>query len=359
MNNIPPHIFKQIQETICRPEGTVSFEYYSEDLFDKYKKGGILLQVPSGKHLFRLERDDNLMIYFYHSSPGTGTRVSIIDLKQAPPSSHVFMSFTWSPAEINLYIGPRVPGGELFYAKGVPSQKQFRVGRNGGIYQIGGPGMEVMGVSVYQGGRPVVQPTALDAWKETIKATEILATGQSDQGYIFDTAVTNLTLAVLVTGFEAYTKKRFLEIEQEGIKPNIDALVDSFFPQQERDAGIAEILKSEAGDEKKTVLQLIVEKDRINFQNYRKSKLAYNKAYEIKFGDLGLQSSTLEKIKKFITYRHRIIHVSALLGMLNQPEVPPEEPVFAKKELASEARKEFDNFIEKLHEATLRLRRKD
>jgi len=96
-----------------------------------------------------------------------------------------------------------------------------------------------------------------------------------------------------------------------------------------------------------------------NFQNYQKCKLAYNKAYQIRFGDLGLQSSTLEKINKFIIYRHRIIHVSALLGMLNQAEVPPEEPVFPKKELASEAIREFDNFIERLHEATLKLRRKD
>jgi len=359
MHNIPPHIFKQIQEAICRPEGTVAFEYYSKDLFDKKKKGGLLLQVPSGEHLFRLERDDNLLLNFYHSSPGTGTRVATIDLKEVTPSDRVFMSFTWTPAEVNLYLGPRVPHGKLFSASGVPSQKQFRLGKDGGVYQIGNHGVEVMGVSVYQGGKPVLQSTALDAWKETIKATEILATGRSDQGYIFETAVTNLTLAVLVTGFEAYTKKRFLEIEQEGITPDIDAIVNSFFPRKERVAGIAEILKSEAKDEQKTVLQLIVERDSINFQNYQKCKLAYNKAYQIKFGDLGLQSSTFEKIKKFITYRHRIIHVSALLGMLNQPEVPPEEPVFPKKELASKAIMEFDSFIEKLHEATLKLRRKD
>jgi hypothetical protein len=252
-----------------------------------------------------------------------------------------------------------VPNGKLFSASGVPSQKQFRVGKDGGVYQIGDHGVEVMGISVYKGGKPVLQPTALDAWKETIKATEILATGQSDQGYIFETAVTNLTLAVLVTGFEAYTKKRFMEIEQEGVAPDIDAVVNSFFPRKERDAGIAEILKAEAKEEQKTVLQLIVERDAINFQNYQKCKLAYNKAFKIKFGDLDIESSTFEKIKKFTTYRHRIIHVSALLGMLNQLEVPPEEPVFPKKELAGDAMKEFDNLIEKLHEATLKLRRKD
>ena len=359
MNNIPSDLYKQIQEVICRPEGTVSFKYTCKELFDPDIGKGILVDIHSREHLFRIERDEDFMLHFFHSSPGTGTRVASIDLKKVHASETVFLAFTWSPKEINFHLGPQTPGAGLISAKGSLSKKQLRIGKDGSIYEIGGPGIEVMGASVYKGGKPVLQPTAIDAWKETIKATEILGTGKSDQGYIFETTVTNLTLAILVTGFEAFTKKRFLEIEQEGIKPDIDAVVNSFFPRKERDAGIAEILKSEADDEQKTVLQLIVERNSINFQNYQKCKLAYNKAYEIKFGDLGLQPSTLEKIKKFILYRHRIIHVSALLGMLNQPEVPPDEPVFPKKELGADAIKEFDDFIGQLHDATLKLRRKD
>jgi len=359
MHNIPPNIFKKIQEDICRQEGAVFFEYHSKDLFDITKKGGILIQIPSGEHLFMLERDDNLQINFYHSSPGTGTRVATINLKEIPFCEDVFMTFTWSPVEINFYIGPRPTGEKLFSSKGSPSQKQFRVGKDGGVYQIGDHGVETMSISVYQDGKPVLQNTALDAWKETVKATEILATGKSDQGYIFEVAVTNLTLAVLVTGFEAYTKKRFLEIEKEGIVPDIDSVLSSFITGKERDQGVAEALKSEAKDAGVSILQLISEKDRINFQNYQKCKIAYNKAYQIKFGDLGLQSTVIEKIKKYILYRHRIIHVSALIGMLNQPDVPPEQPVFPKKELSTDAIKDFDNFIMKLHNATLKLRRKD
>lgn len=299
------------------------------------------------------------MLHFLHSSPGTGTRVASIDLKKVPPSDTVFLAFSWSPKEIHFHLRPQVPRAELVSSKGALAKRKLRVGKDGGTYEIGGPGIEVMSVSVYEGGKPVLQPTAIEAWKETVKATEILGTGKSDQGYMFETAVTNLTLVVLVTGFEAFSKKRFLEIEQEGIVPDIDAVANSFFPHKERSAGITEMLKSKAEEGQETVLQLIVERDAINFQNYRKCKLAYNRAYGIKFGDIGLQSSTVEKIKKFISYRHRIIHVSALLGMLNQLKVPPDEPVFPKKELADEAIKEFDNFVQKLHEATLKLRRKD
>lgn len=358
MKNIPIEIYKQIQEAICRPEGTVSFRYTCKELFDPAVEGGLIIDVPSSGHVFRIERDQNLLLHFFHSSPGTGTRVASIDLKKVPSSDTVFLAFTWSPKEINFHLGPQVPRGKLISSKGVVSKRQLRVGNNGAIYEIGGPEIEITGTTVYEGGKLVLQPTAIDAWKETIKATEILGTGQSDQGYIFETAVTNLTLAVLVTGFEAFTKKRFLEIEQEGIIPDINALL-SLFPRKEREAGITEILKSEAKDEQKTILQLIVERKPLNFQNYQKCKRAYNKAYQVKFGDLKLQPSTIEKIKKVITYRHRIIHVSALIGLLNQPNVPPEEPVFPKKEFAKEAIKEFDFFIEKLHEATLKLRRKD
>ena len=359
MNNIPSDLYRQIQEVICRPEGTVSFKYTCKELFDHNVGKGILVDIHSGEHLFRIERDEYLMLHFFHSSPGTGTRVASIDLKKVHPSETVFLAFTWSPKEINFHLGSQTPGSELISVRGSLSKKQLRIGKDGSIYEVGGPGIEVMGISVYKGGKSVLQSTAIDSWKETIKAIKILGTGKSDQGYIFETTVTNLTLAILVTGFEAFTKKRFLEIEQEGIKPNIDAVVNSFFPRKERDAGIAEILKSEANAGKKTVLQLIVERDIINFQNYQKCKLAYNKAYEIKFGDLGIKSSTLEKIKKFILYRHRIIHVSALLGILNQPEVPPDEPVFPKNDLRVDAIREFNDFIEKLHDATLELRRKD
>lgn len=356
MNNIPPQIFRQIQEAICRPEGTFTFEYTSQDLFNKDKKGGIIIEIPSGGHLFRLERDDNLYLNFFHSSPGTGTRKASIDLNKLSSAEKVFMAFSWTPAEIKFHVGPRVPDGELYSANGKASKKQFRIGKDGSVYQVGDTGVEVMGISVYQGGKPVLQSTAIEAWKETLNAIEILETGKSKKGYIYEVVVTNLTLAILVSGFEAYSKKRFIELEQEGIRSNIENLINAFFPRKEREAGIADLLKAEAMEQKKSILQLIDERNVINFQNYQKCKLAYNKAYNIKFGELNLPASSLETLKKLIKYRHRIIHVSPTMGMLNQPEVPPEEPVFPKKELAQEAMQLFDQFIDKIHDATLKLR---
>ena len=356
MQNITPQIFIEIQDAIRRPEGTFTFNYQSPDLFDKAKPGGIILEIPAGQHLFRLERDNDLSIHFYHSSPGTGTRVATIDLNNLPPAPSVFIAFSWTPEEINLHVGPQVSSPVLASATGVASNKQFRVGNDGHVYQIGDHGVEVMGVRMYQAGQSIIQPTALEAWEETVKAIDILSTGQSTDGYIYEVVVTNLTLAILVTGFEAYTKKRFLELEQEGLSPDITAIIKSFFPRKEQEAGIEALIQSEAIDANVSELQYIVNRGVINFQSYKKCKYAYNKGYSIKFGDLGISSIKLEALQSYIGFRHRIIHVSPLEDMLNQERVPPEEPVFSKKETAEMAKVCFKEFIQSLHSATLALR---
>jgi hypothetical protein len=41
--------------------------------------------------------------------------------------------------------------------------------------------------------------------------------------------------------------------------------------------------------------------------------------------------------------------------MLNQGRVPPEKPVFSKAELGQQALERFDEFIQALHRATLKV----
>lgn len=358
MHNMPENIFKQIQEAICRSEGTVCFNYTSDVLFDPDSKGGVIFEVPSAAHLFRVERDNKYQISFYHSSPGTGTRVATIDLKNVTPSSTVFFAFSWTPKEIRFYIGPKIDGEQLVSATGVPSPRQFKVAADGSIFQIGDLGMAVMDVRVYQDRKQILQPPAIEAWKSTLKAVKILSSSSSDEGYIFEVAVTNLSLSILVTGLEVYCQTRFIEVEQEGIKPNTDALISKFFSQRERDAGEHKILIDECELTKSTILQKIAKK-RINFQYYEDIKKAYNKAYGLKVGEIGISSKDLQLLRRLISYRHLVVHVSPLIGILNQPKVPPEEPVFPNKELREESIRCFDLFVTNLHEATLKLKRPD
>lgn len=350
MNNMPEEIFEQIREAIKTPTGSFGFEYYSKDLMDQAHSGGVLFEIVSGAHVFRLDRNKEFLLNFYHSSAGTGTRIATIDLKLVPKCEQAFILFTWSPDEINLYFGPRIKEGRLFSAKGEPCKFELCVGEDGIIYQIGDKDVDVMNVSVFQGEKQIISPTAINSWRDTKKALEILETGESKEGYVFESIVSNITISILVTGFEAYTKKRAIELEKEGVKPDITAL----FSDSEQKK--LELYQKEAREKGLTLLQYIAEKKIINFQNYKECKRAFNKIYGIKFGSIGCESSMLKKIREFIAFRHRIIHVSALTKMLNQSRVPPEEPIFSNKKLSEEAIGIFNLFVNKLHEATLQKR---
>ena len=358
MLNFNTDVMSQIKEAIKRPEGTFEFECSIEGLFDPTVPGGILLELTSGAHIFILERTNDLEMKYYHSSPGTGTRVATVDLKSVKPSNSLFLCFTWATNDIKLYVASRVEGAELIVGEGKKSKKQLRVGRDGSIIQVGDEGVDVIEVRMTMGGQQILEPTAIEAWNATIEAVSILQDGKSDKGYIYEVVTCNLGISTLVTGFETYCKKRFIELEQEGITPNISAVADRKFSQAERDAGEPKIVADEAAQENISFLEKIA-RSRINFQNYDDCKRLYNKAYGVRFGEMGIQDTQLDLLKKLIKFRHRIIHVSPLLGSLNLHEIPVTEPIFSNNELLKNATNCCSHFVSKLHEATLRLKRLD
>jgi hypothetical protein len=354
--SLPQNVLDQLKELARQPEGTFEFTYTSKDLFDPSVKGGVILDLVAGAHVFRLVRGDSLELSFIHASPGTGTRIATLNLKEATPAERNRVALTWSTRETALYIAPRDGGGNLSTAKGTPAPFQLQVGTDGSVFQIGSSGVHVMGARMYVGGKQVLSPTAIQAWRETLEAISIFTNGSKERDYAFQSIATNLSLVMLVTGFEAYGQKRFLELEKEGISPNVEALVSAFYPKRDREAGVLDVLRQDAIDNKRSVLEEILERGTINFQNYDSAKTAFNKGFGVKFGELGIASDKLDAIQRFIRYRHRIVHVSPLLGILNQTDVPPVEPVFPKLELAREAAEEIGRLIDALHEQTLKLR---
>jgi len=356
METISQDIHDQIVEAMCRPIGSIVFDYTNSDLFNKNNNGGIIIDIPSKGHYFRLDRDKDFCLNFYHSSPGTGTRLATIDLNNSKSSNTVFLCLTWSPENISLYLRPRVEGGQLTHADGSPSPREFSIGKDGQVYQIGDNGINVMGFEVYEGGKKIIGSSAIQTWRENIETISILETGHSEEKFIYEVVVTNLILSMLVTGFEAYTKKRFLEIEKEGVKPNIDLLLNDFLTLREREKNLAETIKEQANQENISTLEYLVSKDKINFQNFKQCKSAFSKAYGLKFFEIGIEQRTLENIQQYIKYRHKIIHVSPLTTIHNIDVTPKEEPIIANKELSDKALKDFTTFIEQLHKATLGLR---
>lgn len=326
MKNLPIEILRQLQGVARRPIGTFEFTYIAENnLFDPTVKGGIIFELSAGKHYFRLERTDNAEVLYYYSSPGTGTRVASVDLKKLKPSNKVFFAFTWSPDEINLHVGPKIEGGKLVGAKGTISKRRFQIGEDEQVVQIGDEGMEVLGARVNVGGKQMIKPTAISAWAETKKAIEILFKGESKEGYIFETVKANLSIVMMVTGFEAYCKTRFQEIEGEGVQPNHEKI-----------------------DEK-------LKRKKENFQDFDDyCKEIYKYGYNIRFSEL-ITSQEFATLKRLFDFRSRIVHASPLITMVNEFEVPKEKPIFSTK-VVDESLELFDRFINKLHSETLTLK---
>lgn len=354
--SLSPELVREIAAAICRPEGTVAFDYSSCDAFRIGVPGGVILEIPSGGHYFRLERTQDRHLNFYHSSPATGTRLASLDLSPVPTFERAFLTFTWSPEEVCVHCFPQdLEAGELS-AIGSSSPISYRVLPDGNVLQLGGEGVQVMGVRIQRGREVILAPTAREVWDNTLHAVQILWTGESEQGFIFESLQATTMLSMLVTGIENYGKTRLLEIETEGISADAEALFAAFASKTERESLRLTELKDQAESAGTTLLLVVASTARINFQNFDDLKKAFRSTYGIKIGEIGLAAETIDELRKLIRYRHRIIHVSPLLAFLNQDNVPPEEPVFANRALAKSATAAFSDLVDALHKATTALR---
>jgi hypothetical protein len=300
-----------------------------------------------------LRTDDAQLLHAYHGSPGTDTRVATLDLTALAPAERVDLWVVWSPDTFRLHaFDPANPGGGLA-ADGVLAEQRLWVARDGSIVEVGCPGITTMGATVYASGRELVAPPAVEAWREVLEAAGVLVGGESPGGYLYEVVTSNAALTILITGFETYCDRRFVELDREGVPANLARLIKRFGTLEQRQALGAAQLPTWAD-----ALDLV--RERINFQNFDDTRRAFNRAYSLSFGrDLGVGSEVLERTRRLLRYRHRIVHVSPLLGMLNGPEVPPEEPEFSNFEFVNSAVSTLDEFIGALHRATPRLRRSD
>jgi hypothetical protein len=353
---VPPEDHADILAQLRRPEGTVRLGATFPRIHEP-DATGILFEVVSGGHIFRLVRHDQV-ISGYHSSPGTGTRVATVPLSPVSPSETLDFWLAWSPDEFRLVVVDPSDPERIVSAEHTESPVGLWVAADGTIVEVGSSGVAVAAVRGFAGGTEIIAPPAIELWRDTVRAVTTLLSGESSEGYVFETVLSNAALVMLTTGFETYCEERFAEIEREGVPVNAEATLEAFGTVDERrqlKAGGTPALIADARSAGTSLASALTR--RINFQNFPNSKRAYNRGYALKFGnDLGLTSQSLDRIQRLLDYRHRVVHVSPLIGMLNQPEVPPNEPEFSNRAFAESAMSDFDDFITALHDATLRLR---
>jgi hypothetical protein len=171
---------------------------------------------------------------------------------------------------------------------------------------------------------------------------------------MFEVVQCNSVLISLVTGFESYCKKRFVELEGEGIVPDLAGIMT--LPSL-RSYSVDELGNEAKQSRMSPVRHLVEVRDSINFQNFDFAKKAYNKTYKIKFGNIGLDGNSINRLRRFFSYRHRIVHVSPIVTPLSDlPQGDSKKLDIPNKMLAHEAVETFAKFIELMHKATLELR---
>ncbi|UUV17355.1 hypothetical protein NRK67_00515 [Fusobacteria bacterium ZRK30] len=359
MKNIPNELYEEIKSNMKRPEGTVTFEYRNPELFNSKSTGGTILEVITGDHIFLLQQSCDFKLKFIHFSPGTETRVAIIDLKKIKKSPNVLIILRWSTSEIKLSISPAplIKVEDLTTSIGIKSDTSYRV-IDGNILEIGGPNTVVMGTRIMSEGKCVLAPTAIETWNNTIDAIKILQSSESEKGYSHEVVLSNLTISTLVTGFETYAMKRCIEISKEGVQPDIPSLVKRVYSTYERENDYPKHDEIKAKEKGNSFYEELIT-NMVNFQSYQECKQAFSKSYGIKFGEIDYTANLLENLQKIIKFRHKIIHVSPMLTIINEEEVPKEKPIFSNKDYAEKSINTFNEFIQKLHNTTLKLQRVD
>jgi len=343
-NLLDKDTFNKISNALKRQTGTIIFNLNNCFEFKNPRLNFNIFEVVAHGHIYVFRKEESEFV-FYYSSLGSGTKVCKIKVSRITDENVIYIVFRWGDGECKLNIEGKEA---LVEAVGINSSKQFRE-LKGKIFEFENIDMESLRFYSKDGN---IEPTAIDGWNEVVKGLNILNASYRD--YQHELITVNLSISSLVTGFENYLKKRFIELEKEGVKPNEEQLSKSVFSKWERDEKLDEKTRESA---EKTGLSFIekIANDKVNFQIYDDCKKVYNKAYGLKFSELEIDSSEIAKLKKIIKYRHRIVHVSPMLPVLNGTESLSEDPIFPKQKLIKDGIINFDILINRIHQKSLNM----
>jgi hypothetical protein len=340
-------------EQLNNKEGTIEFAISKSNLFDESIPLIRILEIAKSRTVFILERDSGFNLRFIQSNPSYETKIAEINIRDFHNTPKLFVAFTWSGKENTIYIGDY--RSELRSAISFTDPNlNFRVGKNGAIYQIGDKGIQVGFYRVKVGEEVILEPMAKELFDFQMEKVRILIENCKKGDFLFESALAQQIIVMLVTAFEIYAQTRFVELEEEGKVVNMEGLYDRFIPKKYREQ-FKEEIKEVASRQGKTELESFIERGQINFQDWESFKDGYNKGYGLKIGEIGIPNDILLEVQKFINWRHKIIHLKGDQTMINFEEVPPKKPIFTNKDLAEKGLNIFQKFINELHESTLKL----
>ncbi len=342
-------------EELDEKKGTVKFTLSESNIFDMTIPRLRILEICKNQTVYVLERDSEFNLKFMQSHPSYDTKTASVNIQDYDGSPHLFVSFTWSDEGQNaIYVGNYKEDtlrSSLSYDS--PNVK-FRVGKDGSIYQIGDEGVKVGAYKVVMGGQTVLEPSAIELYSFQTEKIQVLVQNCKKGDFLFESTISQLVIVMLVTAFEAYTRTRFIELEQEGKVLDIERLYERFVPERYR-AGFVDDARDGAAKNGVSELEYLVSKRTINFQGWEPFKDAYNKGYGLRIGDIQVSNDVLIDLQQILRWRHKIIHSKDDQTILNQEELPSKEPIFANQALAEQCSNTLKEFMDAFHQATLKL----
>lgn len=106
IHGLTEDLIKQVQDALTLSEGTISFRFTSNQLFDRTPYDAIIIPpIRSGETWIQLDRiASTLYLRFTYSSPTTGTRKALLDLASLRGSEAVRIALVWSLSKIGLSV---------------------------------------------------------------------------------------------------------------------------------------------------------------------------------------------------------------------------------------------------------------
>ncbi|MEA3144489.1 MAG: hypothetical protein QOG31_1813 [Thermoplasmata archaeon] len=332
---------------IKKPYGTTIGNFPGEAL--NGRRPGIRQNWTSGLHAFRLDVDSEGMVRFRHGTPGGGTHGAQMPCADLEDNAEIHLAMNWTPRAVDLAI--LEPAGKRRTSSPFVPEMSFRVTNKGEVLETAARG--VMGVRYSDAKGNLLEPTASEGWEEALMATEfLLRTVPAANDYLQQTVLRNYAISGLVTALEYYLSRRFIELEGEGVAPDLSKPKAFRFGGDDADVRLLRVV-TEAEKSGASPLAAIVANRSLSFQDLGTANDVFKAAYGISLSSC-VDHATWQNIRATMAWRHRVVHVSPLLAT-TRPTAPGKEPNFVNDEAVSRSLASIRAFVSSLHEKTLEL----
>lgn len=330
-------------------EGTVHFTIRAETLLSLAEEATVtLFSSAKEHHVLLLEWGPGNRLRLFHGLPNQETRMAELEDLRLREGGRLFVAFTWSHDQDQLFGGEQGEDALRKAATSVVDWVSLIPLPGGGVLRVGDEGLHVGYFRMTADGEVIAESSAIDVARHHIARAQLLLDHAKAGDFLFETTVVQQVVVLLVTLIEVYGRSRIIELAELGVPVRVDALVDAFVPDRYRNQ-YKEELMARSRLQGKTELELLLGDGRVNFQNWAQFKKSYNKGMGVRLGE-EVPTNIAEQVQEVIRWRHKIVHGR---GDAAQIDVDADgELVFTTQEFGRDCLDSVEAFVEAVRGST-------